>query len=106
MDRLNNNEQVVNVETTKALLQVAQLVAQQTNAKQLNIVKEWLYQGAEGAVIQLLEQGKITYSLAAEALDITIYDIQELLEARGIRLGPSEDEERYIVTEHYPKKRV
>jgi hypothetical protein len=105
MDRLNAQETVINIGSTRAMLQVAQLIAEQTDGQRQNVVREWLYKGAEDAVMHLIEQGEITYSTAAEALDTTIYDIQDEIARRGLDVGLTEEHEPYLAQEHYPKKR-
>lgn len=56
------------------------------------VLMAWLFRGAEDAVIELLEQGKISKGYAVKVLDTTYHELNDLLEARGIRPGPSQEQ--------------
>ena len=46
----------------------------------------------EDVVIRLLEEGRISKDYATQLLDVSYYDIDDMLEARGIRLGLTEEQ--------------
>jgi predicted HTH domain antitoxin len=46
----------------------------------------------EDVVIRLLEEGRISKGYATQLLDVSYYDIDDMLEARGIRLGLTEEQ--------------
>ena len=90
------------------LVQVADLVGRRQHTDRSTVLRQWLYKGAEDAVIALLEAGKISKGCAVEALDSTYYDLDDLLEARGIKLGPSDEQiesSRETLRELDPKPR-
>jgi len=82
----------VSLRVPEALLDIAAILSKDQGADRSKILIQWLYKGAEDATIELLEQGKISKGYAVKALDSTHYDLDDLLEARGIRLGPSDEQ--------------
>lgn len=70
-------------------MNLAKIRARQHRLDQSTALKQMLYAGAEDYVLELLEQGRISMGKAAELLDATVYDIQELAKNRKIDLGPT-----------------
>lgn len=64
-------------------MNIAAMLSKDQDTDRSKILIQWLYKGAEDAVIQLLEQGKISKGYAVKALDTTYHDLNDLLEARG-----------------------
>ncbi len=56
----------------------------------LAMANQWLSKGAEEMVMELLARGKISKGRAVEVLDSTYHEVNQMLEDRGIRVGPSE----------------
>ena len=53
----------------------------------LNCIKDIKFQTAEDYVLNLIEKGRLSFGRAAEILDLSIYDIQDIAKSKGIRLG-------------------
>ncbi len=57
-------------------------------------LRQWLYIGAENYALRLVEDGQMSVSLAAELLDLSIYDLHEKAAHDGIGLGATADQLR------------
>jgi hypothetical protein len=82
----------VSLRIPEPLLDAAAMMGEDLHIDRSKVLNEWLYQGAEDALVALLERGKISKGYAVKVLDTTYHDLNDLLEARGIRLGPSEEQ--------------
>jgi predicted HTH domain antitoxin len=82
----------VSLRVPEALLDIATMLSKDQDIDRSKILIQWLYEGTEDVVIELLEQGKISKGYAVKALDTTYYDLNGLLEAREIRLGPGNEQ--------------
>ena len=72
------------------LVAAAEIVAQEFSVDTSQVIAGWLVDGAEKSVIELLQRGKISKGYAVEALDTAYFRLDELLQARSIRLGLTE----------------
>ena len=82
----------VSLRIPEPLLDIAAILGEDQNTDRSKVLMDWLSRGAEDAVIELLEQGKISKGYAVQALDTTYHELNDLLEARGIRPGPSDEQ--------------
>ena len=73
-------------------MEIAARLSEDQHADRFRVLMEWLYRGAEDAVIELLDQGKISKGYAVKVLDTTYHELNDVLESRGIRLGLSEEQ--------------
>ncbi|MFQ5796959.1 MAG: hypothetical protein ACE5JP_18220 [Candidatus Bipolaricaulia bacterium] len=55
-------------------------------------MRQWLYVGAEEYVLERLSEGRMTLSRAAELLELSIYDIQQLAQEHGIEIGATAEQ--------------
>ena len=92
MASAKSGDKPVSLTIPETLLELASRLSQEQNTDRSEFLREWLYRGAEDAVIGLFEQGEISKGYAVKALDIAYYDINRLLETKGIRLGPTEEQ--------------
>lgn len=53
----------------------------------LNCIKDIKFQTAEDYVLNLIEKGRLSFGRAAEILDLSIYDIQDIAKSKGVILG-------------------
>lgn len=74
------------------LLDLAGVCSREQHTDKATTLRQWLYQGAEQYVLRLVEEGRITATWAAELLDVSVYDIYRSAEARGIKLGATEEQ--------------
>ena len=82
----------VSVVAPNPLLYIAELVATERDLNYASIFVEWMRAGAENTVIELLEEGRISKGFAVDALGTTYFGLDELLKARGIRLGLTDEQ--------------
>lgn len=85
--------QVVPLRVPGNLIELATLCSQEQHTDRATTLRQWLYKGAEEAAIKLVEEGRITSGQAAQLLDMNIHGIYRLAEARGIRLGATEEQQ-------------
>jgi hypothetical protein len=88
----NTKNKTISLRVPEPLLEMAASLSQDQHTDRSKVLMEWLYRGAEDAVIEFLEQGKISKGYAVKVLGTTYHELNDLLEARGIRLGPSEEQ--------------
>ena len=51
------------------------------------VLKQFLYKGLEDYVVRLVTNGRLSIGKAAEVLDLSIYDIQEMARLKGLKLS-------------------
>lgn len=66
------------------------LCSQEQRTDKATALCQWLYQGAEGYVLKLVKEGRISVGCAAELLYVNICDI--IAQDKGIRLGAAEEQ--------------
>ena len=76
------------------LLELATLRSQEERIDKATTLRQWLYAGAEGYVLDRLSEGRLTLSRAAELLEMSVYDVQHLARKRGIAIGATEEQYR------------
>ncbi len=94
MTSAKSEDKSVSLTIPETILELASRLSREKNIDRSTFLREWLCRGAEDAVIRLLERGDISKGYAVKVLGITYHDINHLLEARGVRLGPSEEQIR------------
>lgn len=73
------------------------LIDLKTNEEHLSrsvVIRQLIYDGLEDYAIHLVDKGRISIGKAAELLDLSIYDIQEMARERGIILSADEESDR------------
>jgi len=55
------------------------------------IIRQFVYNGLEDYAIELINKERLSIGKAAELLDISIYDLQEIARERGIILSADEE---------------
>lgn len=70
------------------------------------VIKQFVYEGLEEYALKLCERGRLSIGKAAEILDISIYDFQEMAKEKGIILSATEEsaEKSGEITERLVKK--
>jgi len=69
------------------LLELADLKSAEERTERAIALRQWLYLGAEDYVLQLLARGRISISRAAEFLELSIYDVHQICQERGVAIG-------------------
>ena len=69
------------------LLELADLRAEDEHVDRSTVLRQLLYAGAEGYVIELLRKGRISLSKAAELLDCTTIAVIQKAQDRGVVIG-------------------
>jgi predicted HTH domain antitoxin len=83
---------VVPLRIPESLDKLAAVKAEIDHMDKATALRQWLHEGAEDYVLSLLGEARISIGRAVELLGITYYDIYPLIEARGIQLGPTDDQ--------------
>ena len=55
------------------------------------VIKQFVYNGLEEYALELCEKGRLSIGRAAEILDISIYDLQEMAKEKWIILSATEE---------------
>lgn len=71
----------------KNLLEVAELRARHQRLDRASALRQLLHEGAEGYVLTILEEGRISLSRAAELLGGSTLEIHRLAARHGLRAG-------------------
>ena len=71
----------------ETLLSLAALKARRDRVDKATALRQILYAGAEVYTLQLLSQGELSLSRAAELLDLNPWEVLEHAAARGIEVG-------------------
>jgi len=78
---------VISVRLPENLIELIDRHAKEQRSDRATALRQWLYGAAEDYALNLVEEGRLSSSRASELLDVTIYDIYDMAEARGLRLG-------------------
>lgn len=78
----------------KGLLELAELKSRADRTGKATALRQLLYAGAEGYVLELLSAGKLTLGRAAELLEMSVYEVQQRAHDRGIELGATAEQYR------------
>ena len=82
----------VAIRIPEPLLELIDLWAGEQRLDRSAVLRQWLYQAAEPAVLDLLNQGKISKGDATVFLDRTYYEINDLLADHGYRVGATDEQ--------------
>ena len=83
---------VVPLRIPESLDALAAIKANQQHTDKATALRQWLHEGAEQYVLRLLSEGRISIGRSAELLDVSIYDIHELVQANGLNIGPTDEQ--------------
>jgi predicted HTH domain antitoxin len=72
---------------SRNLLEVARVRARQQGIDRAAALRQLLREGAQGYVLSLLAEGRLSLSRAAELLECSTVEIHRLAAERGVRLG-------------------
>ena len=104
MDRTDETKETINLQVTDSLLETAKAAGRKEHIDPNKILHEWLLQGAQEAVLQAVYDGELTYLQAAHALQITLYDLNDLIMARGSWPYTEDDHEEVLKNIQLKKK--
>ena len=69
------------------IMPLIELKSKEERTNKSIVLKQFLYEGLENYVIKLVSNGKLSIGKAAEILDLSIYNIQELAKSKGLKLS-------------------
>ena len=92
------------VRLPRHLLELADLRAADEHVDRSTALRQLLYSGAVGYVLDLLQKGRISLSKAAELLDCSTLAVVEKARQRGVVLGATLDQYRTARTRLRPKR--
>jgi MOSC domain-containing protein YiiM len=78
----------------EGLLELAEIKSRAERTDKTTALRQLLYAGAEGYVLRLIAEGRVSVGRAAELLDITPHDIQRLAQEHDVKLGATQDQYR------------
>ena len=69
------------------ILDISRLRAKEEHLDQSTALRQFMHLGAEEYVLRLVKAGRISVGKAAELLNGTVYDLQNLAQRHGIAIG-------------------
>jgi hypothetical protein len=78
----------------EGILQLAQLRSQEERTDKTTALRQWLYAAAEEYAFKRLAEGRLTVSHMAELLEMSVYDVQQKAQERGLELGATAEQYR------------
>ena len=83
----------VTIRLPQGLLEMVELYSKDQHLDISSAMRQWLYRAAEEYALELVGEGRISGGRAAEILDVSLFDIYQMAEARGKRLGADEEQQ-------------
>ena len=74
------------------IMPIIELKSKEEHTNKAVVLKQMIYKGMEDYILKLIEKGRISIGKAAEILDVSIYDIHEIAESKGIKLSASSEQ--------------
>lgn len=71
----------------EGLMELAEAKSRTERTDRSTALRQLLYAGAESYVMDLLEEGRISASRAAETLGVSVHRVHEMVEKRRIQAG-------------------
>src|SRR5215210_2932870 len=78
----------------EGLMELAEAKARTERTDRSTALRQLLYAGAEGYVLDLLAQGRISVGRAAEILEVSVYRVHELARERHTQTGAALEDYR------------
>ena len=81
----------------ESLLELADAKSRAERTDRSTALRQLLYAGAEEYVLELLSEGRISTTRAADILDVSVHRVHELAKKHGLKLGGTlEDHHRSV----------
>jgi predicted HTH domain antitoxin len=84
----------ITIRVPRDLLELIELYSREQHLDISTAIRQWLYRAAEDYALKLVEEGRISGGRAAETLNVSLFDIYRMAEARGVRLGADEEQQQ------------
>lgn len=78
----------------EGLMDLAEAKSRAERTDRSTALRQLLYAGAEGYVVELLDEGRISASRAAEVLGVSVHRVHELVEKHRIQAGAGVEDYR------------
>ena len=69
------------------IMPLIELKSKEEHTNKAIVLKQLLYKGLEDYVIGLISKGRLSIGKAAEILDLSIYDVQDIAKSKGLKLS-------------------
>ena len=83
---------VVSIRLPEGLQEIISMYSAASRLDNATAMRQWLYKAAEIYALELVEQGRISATRAAELLDVSVWDVFDLAERHGVQLGPTAEQ--------------
>ena len=74
------------------IMPLIELKSREEHTNKAIVLKQFLYQGLKNYVIDLVSRGRLSVGKAAEILDLSIYEIQDIAESKGVKLSATKEQ--------------
>ena len=76
------------------IMPIIDLKSKEEHTNKAIVLKQLIYKGLEGYVLELCANGRLSTEKAAEILDISIYDIHKIAKEKGVKLSATEEQRK------------
>jgi predicted HTH domain antitoxin len=83
----------------QSLMELADAKSRAERTDRSTALRQLLYTGAEEYVLELLSEGRISTTRAADILDVSVHRMHELAQKHGLKLGATLEDHRRSVEE-------
>ena len=74
------------------IMPLIELKSKEERTNKSIVLKQFLYKGLEDYVIDLVSRGRLSIGKAAEILDLSIYNVQEIAKLKGLKLSATKEQ--------------
>jgi len=74
------------------IMPLIELKSREEHTNKAIVLKQFLYQGLKNYVIDLVSRGRLSVGKAAEILDLSIYEIQDIAKSKGVKLSATKEQ--------------
>jgi hypothetical protein len=89
-----SSTKVVPLRIPAYLDEFASLSAREDHTDKATAFRQWLHRGAALHALELVADGRISLSYAAQQIDSSVWDLLALADTYGIELGPTDEQIR------------
>lgn len=74
------------------IIPLVELKSKEEHTNKSIVLKQFLYEGLENYMLDLIKRGRLSVGKAAEILDLSIYDIHEIAKSKGLKLSATKEQ--------------
>ena len=91
---MTTRNKAVTIRVPQDLLELIDLYRKEQHLDMSTAIRQWLYRAGEEYALKLVEEGRLSGGRAADILNVSLFDIYQMAESAGVRLGADEGQQR------------